>query len=76
MRKAIIIAARAAAVILAAPAFFVMVTDVTDACPAWLALVVKGASLAVLTACSWLLPPVRERFRELGYEPPFTRRGR
>ncbi len=76
MRKGIIIAIYVVAVIAAVLAFFVMVSDVTDACAVWLALLVKGAALAALIVCSWLLPPLRERFRELGYEPPFTKPGR
>lgn len=76
MRKGIIIAIYVVAVIAAVLAFFVMVSDVTDACAVWLALLFKGAALAALIVCSWLLPPLRERFRELGYEPPFTKPGR
>lgn len=76
MRKGIIIAAYAAAAVAAVLAFFVMVSDVTDACAVWLALLIKGAALAALIVCSWLLPPLRERFRELGYEPPFRKLGR
>lgn len=70
MKKGIIIAVYVAAVILTVLAFFVMVSDVTDTCELWLALLIKGAALAVLVVCSWLLPPVREKVEDLGYELP------
>lgn len=76
MRKGIIIAVYVAAVIAAVLAFIVTVSDVTESCPVWLALLVKGIALAVLVVCSWLLPPVREKVEECGYELPLRLRRR
>lgn len=70
MKKGIIFAIYVVAVIVAVLAFFVAVSDVTDTCELWLALLIKGAALAVLVACSWLLPPVREKAESFGYELP------
>ena len=76
MKKGIIIAIYVVAVIVAVLAFFVAVSDVTDACPLWLALLIKGTALAALFVCSWLLPPVRERVEGFGYELPLRLRRR
>lgn len=62
MKKGFIIAARSAAVAL--------ISDVTDACPLWLAVAIKAVSLAVLTVCFLALPAARERMREMGYDSP------
>ena len=70
MKKGIIIAAYVLAVLLALASLCVLVSDVTDTCKVWLALLVKGIALAVLVVCSWLLPPVREKGEDLGYELP------
>lgn len=66
MKKGFIIAARSAAVIVAAAAAVALMSDVTDACPLWLAVAIKAVSLAVLTVCFLALPAARERMREMG----------
>lgn len=70
MKKGFIIAARSAAVIVAAAAAVALMSDVTDACPLWLAVAIKAVSLAVLTVCFLALPAARERMREMGYDLP------
>lgn len=70
MRKWIIIAAYVAAAILSAAAFLVVVSGVAESCPLWVCFLAKGAALAVLCACSWLLPPVREKVEAMGYWLP------
>jgi hypothetical protein len=74
MKKGIINAAYVVAALLALASLCVLVTDVTDTCKVWLTLLIKGAALAVLFVCSWLLPPVREKVEELGYELPLRLR--
>lgn len=76
MKKGLIIAVYVAAAIVAVLAFIVMVSDVTDTCVLWLALLIKGVALCVLFVCSWLLPPVREKVEECGYELPLRLRRR
>lgn len=61
MKKGFIIAARSAAVLVAVAAAVALMSDVTDACPLW---------LAVLTVCFLALPAARERMREMGYDSP------
>lgn len=70
MKKGFIIAARSAAVLVAAAAAIALMSDVTDACPLWLAVAIKAVSLAVLTVCFLALPAARERMREMGYDSP------
>ena len=70
MKKGIIIAARSAAVLVAVAAAVALMSDVTDACPLWLAVAIKAVSLAVLTVCFLALPAARERMREMGYDSP------
>lgn len=70
MKKGFIIAARSAAVIVAAAAAVALMSDVTDACPLWLAVAIKAVSLAVITVCFLALPAASERMREMGYDSP------
>ena len=74
MKKGIIIAAYVVAALLALVSLCVLVSDVTDSCKVWLALLIKGIALAVLVVCSWLLPPVRDKVEDLGYELPLRLR--
>lgn len=70
MKRGMIIAAYVLAGLAALAGLCVLVSDVTDSCAIWLAILIKGVALAVLVVCSWLLPPVREMVEECGYELP------